>query len=64
MRDPTHDEQILRWANFVKNNPTKWKSKIREFIDSQIIISNRFYRNLLKTEGGEKKIELLRKNKL
>ncbi len=60
MRDITHNEQIIRWANHVKNNPDKWKSKIKDFIDSQIIISNRFYKNLSRTKRGKEKIRLLK----
>ena len=62
-RDKTHREQIERWANFVKNNPKQWKPKFKEFIDAQILISRRFYKNLMKTPGGREKIKLLRKNK-
>lgn len=61
-RDKTHNEQIERWARFVKDNPDKWKPKFKEFIDAQIIISRRFYKNLLKIPGGKEKIKLLRKN--
>jgi len=61
MRDKTHNEQIERWANYVKENPDKWKSKIKPFLDSQIIIARRFYKNLSQTENGKEKIDLLMK---
>ncbi len=61
MRDKTHMEQVERWALFVKNNPNKWKSKVREFIDSQILMSRRFYKKLRETEEGKEKIRRLRK---
>ena len=59
MRDKTHTEQIERWANYVKNNPDKWKSKLQPFLDAQIIMARRFYKNLARIEGGKEKIELL-----
>ena len=62
-RDKSHDEQIERWAVFVRDNPGEWKSKIKPFIDAQIIMSRRFYKNLSETEEGKRKIELLIKNR-
>ncbi len=59
-RNKTHLEQIERWANYVRENPNKWKSKFKEFSDAQIIMARRFYIKLSKTEEGRKKIRLLR----
>jgi len=59
-RNKTHSEQIERWANYVRDNPDKWKSRFKEFIDSQIIMSRRFYKKLTETEEGREKIKLLR----
>lgn len=56
MRDKSHDEQIVRNAEFVRDNPNKWKAKQKEFIDAQIIMARRFYSNLAKTEQGRNKI--------
>lgn len=64
MRDKTHDEQIVRWAKYVKENPGKWKAKLKPFLDSQILMANRFYKNLAKTPGGKEKIAKLRKLKI
>lgn len=61
MRDKTHDEQIERWAKFVRDNPDKWKEKIKPFLDSQILIARRFYSKLAESEEGTRKIKLLRK---
>ncbi len=61
MRDKTHIEQVERWALFVKNNPDKWKSKVKDFLDAQIIMSRRFYKKLAETEEGKEKIKKLRK---
>ncbi|MEM4605962.1 MAG: hypothetical protein QW103_02940 [Candidatus Pacearchaeota archaeon] len=40
-RDKSHDEELVRWATYVRENPDKWKSKLKSFLDSQIIISRR-----------------------
>ena len=63
MRDKTHDEKIERWAKYVRENPDKWKSKIKPFLDSQILMSRRFYKKLSETKEGREKIKLLRKIK-
>ena len=59
-RDKSHSEQIERWAEFVRDNPDKWKPKFKDFIDAQIIMSRRFYKKLAETEEGREKIRLLR----
>jgi len=59
MRDKTHDEQIVRWAEYVKNNPKQWKAKVKPFIDNQIIIARRFYQKLGETAEGKEKIKLI-----
>ncbi len=60
MRDKTHLEQVERWALYVQKNPAKWKSKLKPFLDSQILMSRRFYKKLAKTNNGLEKIKLLR----
>jgi hypothetical protein len=60
MRDKSHLEQVERWARYVKENPDKWKSKVKPFIDGQILMSRRFYKNLAKTKAGKEKINKLR----
>ena len=65
MRDKTHKEQIERWAENVKNNDISiWKPQVTNLIDSQIIMANRFYSNLIKTKKGKLKAEILLKRKL
>lgn len=59
-RDKSHEEQIERWAEFVRNHPEEWKSKIKPFIDGQILMARRFYANLLETPDGLTKILELR----
>lgn len=61
MRDKTHTEHIERWAEFVKTHPRSiWIKEVKPLIDSQIIIANKFYERLAKTEGGIEKIKKLR----
>ena len=62
MRDKSHEEQLERWAEYVKNNPD-WKIKLKPFLDSQIIIARRFYKKLAETEKGREKILELSKNR-
>ena len=60
-RDRTHAEQIERGANFVKTHPRSvWIKQVGPLVDSQIIMANRFYERLSKTEGGMEKIRRLR----
>jgi len=52
------------WAEYVRDHPrSDWIKQIKPFLDSQIIISNRFYSNLLKTKNGKEKIKLLRESR-
>jgi len=59
MRDKTHNEQVERWARYCKENPGKWKSKLKPFLDAQIIMARRFYKKLGESEGGREKIRML-----
>ena len=60
-RDCTHVEQVEGWVNFVKTHPRSvWIKQVGPLVDSQIIMPNRFYERLSKTEGGMEKIRKLR----
>ncbi|MBI2109698.1 hypothetical protein HYT58_00805 [Candidatus Woesearchaeota archaeon] len=60
MMDKSREEQIVRWARFVRENPrSKWKPPLVKFLDSQIEIANRFYSNLKRTKEGRKTAERL-----
>ena len=62
MKVKTRSDFVDFWANYVRNNPIEvWKPQVRELIDSQIIMANRFYERLARTRGGKKKIEMLGK---
>ncbi len=54
-----HMEQVVRWANFVRDNPNKWKDIHTKFINAQFEKQQEFIRRLLKEpEGFEKIVEL------
>lgn len=53
MRDDSHMEQVERWAEYVKAHPKEWKKELKPFIDSQIIIANRFYSRLPREKAEE-----------
>ena len=61
MRDGSHDEQIVRWATFIKENPDKWREQHTAFVNSMIINANNFYDRLRKMPNGENIIGELRK---
>ena len=62
--DKSHEEQVERWAQYVKTHPrSEWIKHLKPFIDSQIIMANRFYEKLSETPDGMEKIKLLRKTK-
>lgn len=58
-----HKEQIERWANYVKEHPNEWKLKLKPFLDAQIIIARRAYKQLSESEEGRKSILELRNQK-
>lgn len=61
MRDKTHMDQAIRWAEFVRDNPRSvWIKYTGPLVDAQIIMANRFYARLAKTKGGKEKIKKLR----
>ena len=63
MRDKSHMEQVERWAEYVRTHDD-WKSKLKPFLDAQIIMARRFYKKLGETEDGRKKILELKSLKL
>jgi hypothetical protein len=52
----SHSEQVERWANFVKENPEKWRSEHNEFINALFENHYQFIERLLKTPHGKEKI--------
>ncbi len=62
-RDSSHGEQIERWARYIKENPDVWKKKFKKFSDAQILLARKAYEKLSETEGGRRKIKLLKELK-
>ena len=52
----THLDQVERWAEFVRNNPNKWKKIHTKFINSLFLNQQRVYKELSKTKEGKKKL--------
>ncbi len=64
MRDKSHEDFIVRWANFVKNDKTRsWKKFHTEFINAQFQKREEFFKRLEKEPGGKEKIRQLKKFK-
>jgi hypothetical protein len=55
----THIDQIERWAEFVRQNPNKWKKIHTDFINSMFENQKRVYNELVKTEDDRKKIIMI-----
>ncbi|HIH31293.1 TPA: hypothetical protein HA235_01165 [Candidatus Woesearchaeota archaeon] len=56
MRDVSHADFVGRWANFVKDNPNKWRKFHNDFINSQIRSSRGFIERLSRQDNGKEKI--------
>lgn len=54
-----HQEQVIRWANFVRNNPTEWKQPHTDFINALFQKHEEFKERLLQTPDGEAKWQRL-----
>ena len=54
-----HLDQVERWAYFVKDNPTKWKTIHTEFINAIFDKHEQFKQRLLKTPHGKEKLAKL-----
>ncbi len=59
MERKEHREQVIRWANFVKNNPLDWKKRHTEFINALFQKHEEFRERLLQTPEGEAKWQKL-----
>ena len=56
MRDKTHEDFVVRWANFVKENPNEWRKIHTEFINSLFRMNENFLKRLSKEPNGKEKI--------
>lgn len=52
----SHQDQVEEWANFVKNNPDKWKAQHTKFINAQINMANEALRRVRKQKNGKEKL--------
>lgn len=52
----SHDQQIERWAVFVRENPVRWKKPHTEFINALFAKHDEFRERLLKTPNGKEKL--------
>ena len=52
----SHLEQIDRWAEFMRNNPDKWKKIHTEFINALFQKNKEAMQRLLKQPNGKQKI--------
>ena len=56
MRDISHEEFVIRWANFIKKNPNKWRKIHTRSINAQFEMNRKFLKNLSKQPDGAEKI--------
>jgi len=52
----SHQDQVEAWANFVKNNPDKWKAPHTKFINAQITMANSALQRIRKQKNGKEKL--------
>ncbi len=52
----SHQDQIERWAHFVRDHPTEWKKIHTEFINAIFQKHDEFIERLLKQPNGKQKI--------
>ncbi len=65
MREKSHDEALVKWAEFVRDNErNKWKGQVNLLIDATYQKSQEFYKRLGKSEKGREILERLKKERL
>ncbi|MEK6921228.1 MAG: hypothetical protein AABX82_05055 [Nanoarchaeota archaeon] len=52
----SHQDQVEEWANFVRENPDKWKAQHTKFINAQIKMANEALQRIRKQKNGKEKI--------
>lgn len=60
MRNKSHNEQIERWAKFVRTNKD-WKKHLSPFLDAQIIMARRAHKKILSLPDGKNILKQIRK---
>ena len=56
MRDPSHQDQILRQAKYILEHPTTWKQQHTIFINALYEKAQQFVDRLAKQTGGKEKL--------
>lgn len=65
VRDASHDKALVRWAEFVRDNPReKWKRQVDVLINAVYQKSDDFYQKLKQSEEGNKILARLKKARL
>ena len=65
MRDKTHMESVIKWAEFVRTNSReKWKPQVSMLIDAVYEKSQEFYNRLEKTEKGREILKRLKEARM
>ncbi|MDP3734706.1 MAG: hypothetical protein Q8R37_05750 [Nanoarchaeota archaeon] len=52
----SHQEQVERWARFVKDNPQQWQEIHTQFINALFDNHDQFLKKMLKTKDGKEKL--------
>ncbi len=55
----SHMDQVMRWAKFVRDNPTTWKKIHTDFINAIFEKHEQFVQRLKASPGGEEKLRQL-----
>ncbi len=65
MRESSHDEALVKWAEFVKTSPReKWKPQVNLLINATYEKSAEFYKRLEKSEKGREILARLKEERL
>ena len=64
MRDKSNIQQVERWAEFCKNNPSEFRKYLNAFLNAQIIKAREFYTRLNNSEDGRVILNKLKAEKL
>ena len=59
MQAKLRDDEIIRWARFVKSHPNEWKAIRSKFINAQFTKHEEFLKRLSSSPGSKEKIDRL-----
>lgn len=52
----SHEEQIVQWATYIRENPTKWRAQHTRFLNAQLEMANAALERIKKQKNGKEKI--------